>query len=586
MNQTAARRKEDLRSEFEEISTLFRTGKLRPANHRIERVLADYPDNVNFLHLGGIIKQNLGELELAEKLLRTAQALRPNEPEILHNLAVFLLATGQPQEAALFYEMLTNVAPKVAHIWANYGHALRQSGKLAASLPAFEKAQELDPQNHDMTAVIAMTRRQMVDWDGPALPPNKVTANLAPIFIDDPAVHLACVTAAASIIKPALALPARSPEKRERIRVGYLSNDLHEHATSYLMAGLFGAHDRAAFEIFVYSTGPSSASDVRARMQKGAEHWVDMQGKPPAAVAEHIRADGIDILVDLKGYTRGGMPEVLAARPAPVTISWLGYPGSMGASFIDYIIADSEIIPEGTEAHYSEKIIRMPNSYQVNDSARPLLAAKTRSEYGLPEKAQVLCSFNQSYKITPAVFDVWMRVLKAKENTVLWLFAPHEEAKANLQREAVKRGVDAARIIFADKLPQAEHIARYRQADLVLDTHPYGGHTTTSDAIWAGTPVVAFAGRSFAARVSASLLMAAGLKRLIATDIIQYEALILNLIDDEARRMEIKSFLQKSRDTLPLFNTRSFAKNLEDAYRTAWAKALAGEKPEHMRVGG
>jgi len=570
MSKTAQKLNHDLRERFEDVSRLVQAGNLKLANVKVESALADYPDNINFLHLGGIIKQNVGEIELADKLLRTAHALRPDQPDIMHNLAVFLLATNQPIDAVPLYEQLVLLAPNRAHLWANFGHALRQSGMLAESIPAFEKAQELDPKNHDMDAVIAMTRRQMADWGGaePAL--DKIPANLAPVFIDDPFQHLQCVKKGAQSIKPVAQFDARPNPKASRLRIGYLSSDLHEHATSYLIAELFGLHNREQFEVFVYSYGQSGDNPVRMRMQRGAEHWVNCAGFPPVVIAERIFNDRIALLVDLKGYTRGGLPEVLASRPAPVIMQWLGYPGSMGAPFVDYIIADDVIIPPEQNAAYSEKIIRLPNSYQMNDRERPLLAAKKRSDYGLPEDATVLCCFNQTYKITPAIFDVWMRLLKDDASAVLWLFAPNQTAQNNLRKEAEKRGIAGERLIFADRLPQAEHIARYRHADVVLDTAPYGGHTTTSDALWVGVPVVALCGKSFASRVSASLLKAAGLPELIAPSLDIYETKIRELLKDDDKRAAIRTHLQQGRETLPLFDSAAFVKNLEAAYQQAW----------------
>lgn len=566
MNQTAQKPSNRLRETFEDVSRLFQSGNLKGANVAIESALAEYPDNVNFLHLGGIIKQNVGEIALAEKMLRTAHALRPEQPDIMHNLAVFLLATAQAADAVPLYEQLVQLAPQQAHLWANLGHARRQSGALEESLPAFAKAQELDPKNHDMTAVMAMTRRQMADWSGPELPFEKIPANLAPVFIDDPFRHLECVKRGAANIKPVGVYDARPNPKETRIRIGYLSNDLHEHATSYLIARLFGLHDRAGFEVFVYSYGQDGETPIRTRMKNGAEHWVNCAGKQPAWIAERIFNDRIHILVDLKGYTRGGLPEVLAAKPAPVIVQWLGYPGSMGAGFVDYILADETVIPPEYAAAYSEKIIRLPGSYQMNDRARPLPPARPRSDYGLPSPATVLCCFNQAYKITPEIYDVWMRLLNDAQDAVLWLFAPHETQKENLKKEAQKRGISPSRLFFADRTGHEEHIARYHHADIVLDTAPYGGHTTTSDALWMGSPVVALCGKSFAARVSASLLKAVGLPELIAPTLDVYETKIRELIAASDKRAALRRHLQDGRMTFLLFDDAGFVKNLEVAF--------------------
>lgn len=573
MSNTAQKTKDVLRERFEDVSRLVQSGNLKLANVKVEAALAEYPDNINFLHLGGIIKQNVGEIELADKLLRTAHALRPEQPDIMHNLAVFLLATNQPKDAVPLYEQLVLIAPGRAHLWANFGHALRQSGMLQEAIPAFQKAQELDAKNHDMDAVIAMTRRQMADWShhaahAPEIAFDKIPANLAPIFIDDPFQHLECVKKAAGSIKPVAQFDAKPLAGAARVRIGYLSSDFHEHATSYLIAELFAHHDRAQFEVFVYSYGQSGDSPMRARMQQGAEHWINCAGMPPVAIAERIFNDRIHILIDLKGYTRGGLPEVLASRPAPIIVQWLGYPGSMGAPFVDYIMADDTLIPDELSAAYSENIIRLPHSYQINDRERPLLAARARRDYGIAETALVLCCFNQTYKITPPVFDVWMRILKDEARALLWLFSPHEVVQKNLRREAVKRGIAGERLLFAGSMNQAEHIARYRHADVVLDTAPYGGHTTTSDALWVGVPVVGLCGKSFASRVSASLLKATGVPELITASLETYEAKIRALLEDDGERNRIRAHLQQGRETLPLFDSKAFVKHLERAYHT------------------
>jgi predicted O-linked N-acetylglucosamine transferase (SPINDLY family) len=579
MTKAAKHIQQDPRELFEDISRELQAGHMKAAEAKVEAALAEHPESVNFLHLGGLIKQNTGDIKLADKLLHAAYALRPDQPDIMHNLAVFLLATGRPQEALPFYEQLTGLVPNRAHLWANYGHALRQCGKLKEALKAFEEGYKLDAAHPGLEAVIAMTRRQLADWSASPLKQESVTANLGPVFLEDPYAHLKCVKQAAANIQPATTLELNERENK-RIRIGYLSNDLHEHATSFLIAELFGLHNRDKFEVFVYAYGRESDAPITKRMKEGAEHWVNCAGQPPKAIAERIAADNIQILVDLKGYTQGALPDVLAAKPAPIIVSWLGYPGSMGLDAVDYILADEFIIPEKLADAYSEKIIRMPHSYQINDRSRALLAAKPRAQYGLPEKASVLCCFNQTYKITPEVFAVWMRILKAHADTVLWLYCPNDDAAENLKNEAEKAGIDAARLIFAGKLPQAEHMARYRQADLVLDTYPYGGHTTTSDALWVGAPVVACAGQSFASRVSGSLLHAVELGDLVTHSLSDYEKKITELLANPDQCQEYRQHLRSDREKLPLFNTPAFVKALEEAF----TRAVQNETPENITV--
>jgi predicted O-linked N-acetylglucosamine transferase (SPINDLY family) len=558
------------REAFEDVSRAFQAGDLREANAGIEALLADHPDNINFLHLGGLIKQQAGEFDLAEKLLTTAYALRPEQPDLIHNLAVFFLSRGKLDQAVPLYETLLKIVPDQAPVWANYGYALRQQGHMARALEALLKAQALDPHKFDIEAAITLTKRQMAQWDQWQLAPEKVTAALSPVFIDDPFKHLEIVKKAAASIKPVVHYEAQAIPQQDRLRIGYLSNDLHDHATSYLIAELFALHDRQRYEIFVYSYGTDDQSPVRQRMKLAAEHWIECGGKTATNIADRIFRDRINILVDLKGYTRGGLPEVLASRPANVIMQWLGYPGSMGAPFVDYIIADKTLVPAESREAYSEHVLSMPHSYQINDRQRAVKPPRSRADYGLPEDALVLASFCQIYKITPPIFDVWMRVLKDMPKAVLWLFAAHEDAIANLQKEATARGVDPLRLVFARRVSPENHLARYHAVDLVFDTCPYGGHTTTSDALWAGAPVVALAGKSFAARVSASLLHGAGLSELVTGDLAEYEAKIRALINAPQERARLKDYLTKKRNELPLFDAPAFVRALENGYGQIW----------------
>lgn len=581
-NRTLTLAPNPMRQTFDTIAKLFDSGRLQEANAKLEAALVHYSDNVNFLHLGGLIKQNIGELELAETMLRTAQALKPDQPDISHNLAVFFLATGKAQEAVPIFEQLTHFAPKQAHVWVNYGHALRQMGKLTEALAAFARAEQCGGASADIPLIKAMLQRQLALWQVEPLQMAALTPNLAPVFLADPMQHLLCVQAGAAAIQPVAVYEAKAQRKASRLRIGYLSSDFHDHATSHLIAELFALHDRARFEVFVYSYGVEDKSAVRGRLQKGAEHWVECAGKPPAFIAERIFNDRIAILVDLKGYTRDAVPEVVAARPAPLTIQWLGFPGSMGANFIDYIIADKQLIPETLRPAYSEKIIHMPHSYQINDRQRPKPQLKPRKAYDLPENALVLACFNQVYKITPEVFAVWMRILHDIPSAVLWLFATHAESIPHLQQEAEKSGIAPARLIFARRLPQAEHISRYLQGDVVADTWPYGGHTTISDALWAGVPVVGLVGQSFAARVSYSLLAAVGLPEFAAPSLAEYETLLRALLTDPKKRAIIRTYLQEKRESLPLFDTPAFVKSLEAGYVQAWETHLAKQPPHDI----
>lgn len=357
--------------------------------------------------------------------------------------------------------------------------------------------------------------------------------------------------------------PAPFTAGQRRLRVGYLSSDYYEHATAYLLAEVLELHDRDIFEIFAYSYGPDDQSPMRSRLQAACEHFVDIALDPDDVAVARIRDDALDILVDLKGYTMGSRTALLAARPCAIQASWIGYPGTMGADFIDYLIADAFIVPEPLEACYAERIVRLPDCYQPNDRRRPVAPALGRTAYGLPDAAVVLCCFNQSYKITPGIFAAWMAALRSRADAVLWLLDEHPLTRDNLRSAALNSGVDPARLHFAPRVPLAEHLARYRVADLALDTFPYTSHTTASDALWAGCPLLALCGDTFASRVSGSILTAAGVPELIAEDLESYERELHRLILRRELLAEFRQKLVGTREKSPLFDTPRFTRDLE-----------------------
>jgi protein O-GlcNAc transferase len=350
-----------------------------------------------------------------------------------------------------------------------------------------------------------------------------------------------------------------------RLRVGYFSSEFHEHAIAYLFAGVLERHDRARFEVFAYSYGPEDESPMRARLRAGAEHFIELAWEPDDVVARRIRDDALDILVDLKGYTMGARTPILARRPCPMQMNWLGYPGTMGASFIDYLITDRFIVPPGAESAYSEKIVYLDHCWQCNDRTRPLPEPLARAEYGLPPNALVFCCFAQSVKISPDIFARWMNLLRDVPASVLWLAEDNRWASANLKRAAQAKGVAPERIVISPRIPFAQHLARYRVADLALDTFPYTSHSTASDALWAGCPVVALCGNTFAARVSGSILMHAGLPDLITRSLDDYEQLARQLATDPGRLAAIRLRVSEAKPS-SLFDADAFTRDLERVY--------------------
>jgi predicted O-linked N-acetylglucosamine transferase (SPINDLY family) len=380
-------------------------------------------------------------------------------------------------------------------------------------------------------------------------------------------------------------LPSRPKTKPSRLRIGYFSADFQDHATMYLMAKVFEAHDPEKFELYAYSFGPDKNDEMRQRLIKAVHVFDDVKMMNDKDIALLAQQDKIDIAVDLKGFTKGSRTGIFAYRAAPVQINYLGYPGTMGANFIDYIIADKVVIPEKHEPSYNENIIHLPYSYQVNDNTRVISeCSMTRIEMGLPEQGFVFCCFNQNYKISPTEFDIWMRLLRKVEGSVLWLLKSNKWSEDNLRLEAEKRGISSERLIFAEKKPQAEHLARQRLADLFIDTFNVNAHTTTSDALWAGLPVVTKLGKGFAARVAGSLLSAIDMSELITETEQEYESLILDLATNPERLGAIKLELAANRLSKPLFNTELFTKHLEDGYQRAYQQYFDGKKPEAIYV--
>lgn len=370
---------------------------------------------------------------------------------------------------------------------------------------------------------------------------------------------------------------------RGPLRVGYLSNDFHQHATARLMVEMLESHDRGHFECHAYSYGPDDGLGMRQRLQASVAQFHDITALDDVQAARAIHADGIDILVDLKGYTAGTRTSLLTYRPAPVQVSFLGYPGTLGGSFCDYLVSDRFVTPAHAAGDYSEALACLPHSYQPHGRPVEVGERPTRASAGLPDEGLVLCCFNQAYKFTPEVFDIWCRLLDAAPGSVLWLLQD-ERAEGNLRREALQRGVSPQRLVFARSLPQAAHLARLPLADLVLDTLPYNAHTTASDALWAGVPVLTCAGDTFASRVAGSLLHAVGLPALVTHSLEDYAALALDLVTAPDRLVALRAQLAAQRLSAPLFDVQSYTRALEALYRGMWERHAAGLPPQALDV--
>jgi len=367
-------------------------------------------------------------------------------------------------------------------------------------------------------------------------------------------------------------------EVRPKIRIGYLSCDFHDHATSLLLIELFEAHDRERFEVFAYSYGADDGKAMRPRLKKAFEHFIDIQALSTGEAASAIHADGIDILIDLKGYTRNTRTAILGLHPAPLQVNYLGYPGTLGNNLCDYIITDRFLTPPDTASSYSEAFAYLPDSYQPHSRHSEIGLLPQREDVGLPEEGFVFCCFNQAYKINPEIFDVWCQLLSRCPDSVLWLLKD-DMAEGNLRNAAFQRGISPHRLIFAAHTTQLEHLSRLQCADLVLDTLPYNAHTTASDALWAGVPLVTCVGDTFASRVAGSLLHAVGLPELATDSLDSYFNLALALASDPAQLAEVRQRLAHNRLTTPLFDILSYTRHLEGLYEAMWSRHLAGDAP-------
>ena len=562
--------------------------------------LAHHPEDLELLMLHGVVLRDAQQHLEAASAFGRVLAVKSDHVPAIHELGVVLAFMGQADHATEAFCTVLMLDPDHASALRNLGQILTLAGRLDEAVEIFRLALERNPDDHFLRLRMAYQQMHMCDWtefgeadgllDMPAAICDAGTPFVTLALADDPAVQLRHAGAYSAKLRkevgPAIPPPFRAMQPGDPIRIGYLSADLHDHATMYLLAGLLRERDRAAFEVLAFSHGPDCADHAMRRfVVDNTDSFTDLRAVDDARAAAIIRDADLDILVDLKGYTQDSRIGILARRPAPLQVSYLGFPGSMGSDFIDYLVADDVVIPGDERDHYAEKIISLPGSYQPNDDQRRIAeVAPTRRALGLPEQGFVFCCFNQTYKITPVEFDVWMRLLARTEGSVLWLLASNRLVEANLRAEAARRGIDPDRLVFAGKVPQAEHLARIPVADLFLDTFRINAHTTMSDALWARLPAVTFAGRQFAARVGASVLAGAGLPELVTTSLADYEALCLALAQDPARLAAIRAKLAATRDDCPLFDTRTYTRRFEAALRQALERARSGLAPADIRV--
>src|SRR5260221_249162 len=581
----------------------YNRGAVLQQQAKLEEALAAYrcaielrKDYADAMNTSGIVLHALGGSGEAVELYRRLLELMPAHADAYNNMGAALLAEGRASEAQGAFEQALTHKSDFPEAFYNFGDAPREIRALAQAIAAYQNALRLRPDYADAFSQLVYHRAQACEWNNYHADQEKLLemvrhgVRVSPFYLlstqASASDQLICARQWLGPIGP----PREAVFKHEasvgsgRIRLGYLSGDFHQHATAQLMAGLFERHNRDRFEVVAYSYGPDDNSPMRARLASAFDRFVDIRAQSHRDAARGIHADKVDILVDLKGYTYHARPAISAYRPAPVQVSYLGYPATMGADFIDYIIVDPFVVPASQQPFLSERLVHLPCSYQVNDRRREIAGTRTRKDWGLPTEGLVLCSFNNSYKISPAFFDIWMRLLRSVPGSVLWLLETNAVVKGNLRSEAEKRGVDSRRLVFAPVVASAEHLGRHRHADLFLDTLPCNAHTTASDALWAGLPVLTCSGGTFAGRVAGSLLMAIAMSELVTGSLEEYEQLALALARDPQRLIALRKKLESNRDAGALFDLPKLTGNLETAYARMWQTWLSGQTPAAFSI--
>lgn len=563
-----------------------------------QALLADRPGDLPCTRQMGLVLAAMNRHDEAITCFDAFLLDRPDDMVSLINRGVALRHLQKPKAALADYDRVLAGQSTNRDALNNRANVLRDLGRARDAADAFALLLKHHPDYRRAIGKQLNTRLMSCDWtdfeDSVAVVTQAIregdAADMPFAFLaysTSPADQLACATAWIGEKSPEARTPLWTGERyrHDRIRLAYLSADFHYHPMAHLMGKLFETHDRDRFELTAISFGPDTADPMRKRLEGAFDHFIDVRNHSDQEAAELVRKLEIDIAVDRKGFTRNARTTIFAARPAPIQVNYLAYPGTMGAPYIDYLIADPMIIPEGDERFYSEKVVRLPDTYQATDDARPISEiTPTRAECGLPEKGFVFCSFNNNYKILPPTFDIWMRLLRAVEGSVLWLFVKNEDAIANLRREAEARGVSADRLVFARYMTMSDHLARHKLADLFIDTFPYTAHTTASDALWGGLPVITCTGETFTSRVAAGLLSAVGLPELITSTFAEYEALALKLAREPALLAGIRAKLADRRTRWPLFNTDRFRAHLEAAYVTMYERHQQGLPPAAFDV--
>ena len=582
---------------FDKAMCLLALKRYDAVQVHLEQALAVNPNLVSALVWLGHLLSEVDRTDDAFAAYERALAVDPQSADAWHGRAKLLRRRRRYQEALAAFNKALSINPRLTEAWLDRGRMFLEGKQYEAAAASFSAVVQLDPDALFAKGSLQYVKMVMCDWrdfDVAVQDAERGISAGKPVahpvtwlaLSDSGRSHQICAENYNRQFFPATGDgQAGVNHGSEKLRIGYVSGEFRDHATTHLLVGVLESHDRSRFEIHAFDNGIDDGSDHRARVVKAVNGVVDISRLGAEGAVERIRARGIDVLVDLSGYFGLGRMDVFARRAAPLQVSYLGFPGTLGADYIDYIVADRYVIPEADRSLYNEKVVYLPGCYQPNDGQKAISSrAVTRADAGLPEGAVVFCGFNKTHKILPFVFDTWMRILRAVEGSVLWLLADNATAQENLRREAAARDVDPGRLIFAQHVPLDEHLARHRLADLFLDTLPYNAHTTASDALWAGLPLLTQSGSSFPGRVAGSLLNTIGLPQLIAETAEQYQKMAIELARDREKLAAIRADLAAKRLTSPLFDTAAYTRGLERAFEMMAERQRAGLAPDHLSV--
>ena len=583
---------------IQQAITAHQEGKFEEAEQLYRSILESQPTNFIVRNNLGVLQFNLGRFDEAEASYRKVIELKPDYVEAHYNLGTTLQILGRFDEAEANYKRAIELKPNYAEAHNSLGNTLKGLGRYDEAEASYKRAITLKPNMDFLLGSWVHTKMHLCMWSDLSSNLDKLIKRvnnknkvITPFpllsLIDEPSIHRKAAEISSKNMFPKLDIFPKISlyPNHKKIRIGYFSPDFKDHPVSYLAAELYEIHDRSKFEIHAFSFGPDTKDELNIRIKAGVDYFHNVQMRSDQDIVKLSRSLEIDIAIDLTGFTGKARTNIFAMSAAPLQINYLGYPGTMAVDYIDYLIADHIVIPNEKKIYYSEKIVFMPNSYQPNNSRFEVLKINViRKNFGLPSDGFVFCSFNNQSKISPSTFAGWMRILKATNNSILWLYVVNVNAAKNLKKEAKQFGINEDRLIFAQNILHKDHLKRIQLADLFLDTLPYNGHTTTSDALKVGLPVLTSIGSSFASRVSASLLTAVNLSELITSTQEEYETLAIQLATNPEKLKVIKDKLIKNLPVAPLFNIKLYTLNLEAAYQIMYKRYQDGLDPDDIEI--